>query len=224
MSADQAIALIGVISSLLGALAWPAIGVFVLIRFREPISTLIAGLQQISLKGPGFELTGTRATVAASLAAAQTARDPAGLTPDDARMLATTVTDLVTADSVRGVGGGRLLWVDDQPANNRFEAAALRALGIHISTVRTTEEALAMIARERFDLIISDMGRAEGDTAGYDLLQALRATGDDTPFVIYAGSDSAAHRTEAARRGAQGSTNRPEELLRLALRLTRPSR
>ncbi len=57
------------------------------------------------------------------------------------------------------------------------------------------------------------MGRPEGPDAGYVLLEAVRAHDGRTPFFIYTGSDSPEHRREAARRGAQGFTSRPAELV-----------
>jgi hypothetical protein len=59
------------------------------------------------------------------------------------------------------------------------------------------------------------MGREEGPKEGYVLLDALRKTGDLTPFFIYAGSNSPAHKREAAKHGGQGTTNNPRELFEM---------
>ncbi len=64
---------------------------------------------------------------------------------------------------------------------------------------------------------ISDMGRPPDDRAGYTLLEQLRANGDQTPLIIYAGSRSPEHVAEARRRGAFGCTNRPQELYEMVL-------
>jgi CheY-like chemotaxis protein len=106
----------------------------------------------------------------------------------------------------------RILWVDDRPDNNRFERQALEALGIRIELSTSTDDALMMIRDGPYDLIISDMGRPPDERAGYTLLDALRDDGDQTPFVIYAGSRAAKHVQEARQHGAIGSTNLHHEL------------
>lgn len=111
----------------------------------------------------------------------------------------------------------RFLWVDDSPSNNRYERRAFEDLGAEIHLAIDTADAL-LIAREvRFDLILSDMGRPSGQRAGYKLLEMLRTSGIGTPFVIYSGSNSAAHKAEAKQAGAAGCTNNPHELLDLVM-------
>ncbi|MGE3856421.1 MAG: response regulator [Dehalococcoidia bacterium] len=124
-------------------------------------------------------------------------------------------------DPLRDLRKRRLLWVDDHPEGNPSEAAALRSMGLSITTVGSNEDALRSLARDRYDLVISDMRRDEGATAGYDLLQAIRKDDQRMPFVIYTGSDSPDHRRRAIELGAQGSTSRPNELLGLVVNLLR---
>jgi CheY-like chemotaxis protein len=81
----------------------------------------------------------------------------------------------------------------------------------------STEDALEKLARQNFDVIISDMGRPPDPQAGYTLLDQLRAAGNRTPFIIYAGSRAPEHQAESRRRGAVGCTNRPDELLEMVL-------
>ncbi|MFI5954495.1 TIR domain-containing protein [Cryptosporangium sp. NPDC051539] len=116
-----------------------------------------------------------------------------------------------------------ILWVDDVPQNNSYERAALEALGLTITTVTSTREALAQLADRRFGAVISDMGRREGPDEGYVLLDALRAHDKQTPFFVYSSSRSPEHRREANHRGAQGATNSPTELVDLLVD-TLPSR
>jgi CheY-like chemotaxis protein len=65
---------------------------------------------------------------------------------------------------------------------------------------------------QRFDAIISDMVRPPDDRAGYTLLRQLRASKDQTPYVIYASSNASEHKAEARNNGALGCTNRASEL------------
>jgi CheY-like chemotaxis protein len=101
----------------------------------------------------------------------------------------------------------KVLWVDDRPDNNVWERQALSAYNIEVTLALSTGEALATLRNNRFDAIISDMGRPPDPRAGYTLLDAMRASGDLTPYFIYAGSNAPKHLQEALARGAQGSTN-----------------
>jgi CheY-like chemotaxis protein len=107
--------------------------------------------------------------------------------------------------------------VDDRPDNNIYERQALEALGMNFVLATSTEDALKKIARQRFDAIISDMGRPPDSRAGYTLLDKLRSSGDQTPFVIYAGSRDPDHVEESRRYGAIGCTNNANELFEMVL-------
>jgi CheY-like chemotaxis protein len=111
----------------------------------------------------------------------------------------------------------KILWVDDRPDNNVFERRAMQPYNIKFELAESTGEALARLRKERFDAIISDMGRPPDLQAGYTLLNALRSSGDLTPFLIYAGSDSPEHLRLALSKGAQGSTNRSDTLIKNVL-------
>lgn len=112
----------------------------------------------------------------------------------------------------------QILWVDDRPENNAYERQAMEAMGLEFTLAESTPEALKILSRRRFAAVISDMGRREGPREGYKLLEALRAQDKATPFFIYAGSNAAQHKREALSRGAQGSTNRAEELVDMVTR------
>jgi CheY-like chemotaxis protein len=112
----------------------------------------------------------------------------------------------------------RVLWVDDRPQNNTYERKAMESMGIQFTLAETTDEALRILSTQRFAAIISDMGRREGPREGYKLLEAIRAKDATTPFFIYAGSRAPQHRQEAALRGAQGTTNRVDELVDMVTR------
>jgi CheY-like chemotaxis protein len=117
-----------------------------------------------------------------------------------------------------------LLWVDDNPSNNTYEANAFEAVGMKIEIALSTQEALQLLHNQSYDAIISDMGRREGPREGYVLLEEIRRGGDDTPYFIYAGSNLPEHKREARQRGAQGSTNDAEELFKMVARTVFGSR
>lgn len=89
----------------------------------------------------------------------------------------------------------------------------MQSYNIKFELADSTGQALAKLRKASFDAIISDMGRPPDMQAGYTLLDALRGSGDLTPFFIYAGSDSPQHLRLALSKGAQGSTNSAEKLI-----------
>lgn len=111
-----------------------------------------------------------------------------------------------------------ILWVDDRPNNNIYERRAFEAVGLRVTLAMSTNEALDLIKRNKYAAIISDMGRNEGPREGYVLLDAIRREGNQTPFFIYTGSNLPKHRLEAFEKGAQGSTNNPEELFQMVMK------
>jgi CheY-like chemotaxis protein len=171
---------------------------------------------EFNLRAPGVEATAKRREKAAALlGAAEATRSPdSGLgrtdvDPGDA------AEALPNSRIMRRLQGSRILWVDDRPDNNIFERQALEALGVKIDLATSTEEALQLVRRRSYDLIISDMGRPQDEKAGFTLLDQLREAGVMTPFVIYSGSRAPEHVKEARRRGAIGATNSPQELVNI---------
>jgi CheY-like chemotaxis protein len=62
------------------------------------------------------------------------------------------------------------------------------------------------------------MGRREGNREGYVLLDTLRRQGDQTPFIIYSGSNLPEHKQETFEHGGQGNTNDPQELYQMVMK------
>lgn len=106
-----------------------------------------------------------------------------------------------------------VLWVDDRPENNAYGRIILEEMGIEVITALSTNQAMMWLKKSTVDVIISDMGRKEGSYEGYVLLDRLREKGDQTPFIIFAGSKKPKHVAEVIRRGGQGCTNNFTELL-----------
>lgn len=223
MSVDDVVKLIDAITKLLNVLVYPAVFLFFLIRFGRDLSDFFSGLGELSLKGAGFEasLKRKQAEAAAALAAAAISKPGETSTPETAAQGAKAAVDVVTETVnfriAKRASRSRILWVDDRPDNNIYERRSLEALGINFELAISTEEALEKLSRRRFDAIISDMARPPDSQAGYTLLDKLRSMGDQTPFIIYAGSRSPNHIAEAHRRGAIGCSNNANELFEMVL-------
>jgi CheY-like chemotaxis protein len=219
---DQFVDVMDALTRLFGVLVWPLLVLFVVVRFRPAIRDFFESLGEFSLKGAGVEASAKKKQIgaAASLAAAAAADTHEKTSASDAAKAAVdVVSDVLTNKAVRRASKSKILWVDDIPANNEAERESLEALGIGISIATSTEEALDILQRQRFDLVISDMGRPPDGRAGYTLLSKMRDEKIRIPFLIYAaGGNLPAHRMEALSQGAIGSTNRPTELFQMVLR------
>ena len=223
MSVDDIVKLFDAITKLLNVLIWPGVLLFILIRFGRDLREFFSSLGELSLKGAGFEasLKRKQAEVVAALSAAAAAKPDEDKTREsvakEAMIAADVVAEVVTPRAIRRASRSTVLWVDDNPNNNSYERRALEALGVSLVLAQSTDEALKKISRQRFDAIISDMGRPPDPRAGYTLLDKLRSSGDQTPFIIYAGSRDPEHVAESRRHGAIGCTNNPNELFEMVL-------
>jgi CheY-like chemotaxis protein len=241
VGAEGAAKLLDAVARLFGALIWPIAFLYLLVRFGSSIGDFITNsVSEITLKGVGFEASMKRrqtevatALTAANVSALTTAPTPReeGSTPEAAEKVAweaaeatrratVEATELAAGINVRTIQqieGSKVLWVDDRPENNNHERQALEATGVRFAISTSTEDALEKLKTQRFDVIISDMGRPPDNRAGYTLLNALRSAGNQTPYIIYAGSRAPEHQMEARSRGAIGCTNRPTELFQMVL-------
>ncbi len=116
-------------------------------------------------------------------------------------------------------GKKEILWVDDRPENNVYERNTLEHYGLVFSLALSTQQALHSMKHKKFALIISDMGRKEGDREGYKLLEEIRKFDNTIPFIIYAGSQQEEHIRETLKCGGQGCTNNPSELIDLVIKI-----
>src|SRR5262245_749945 len=113
----------------------------------------------------------------------------------------------------KALNGARVLWIDDNPANNTWERRLFETLGMICVTVETTKSALRCLGAETFDLLISDIARLDVTRTGLDDLPLLRTTAPHVPVLFYVGTLS----TSVPPEGAHGITNDPNELLHLVL-------
>jgi len=115
-----------------------------------------------------------------------------------------------------------ILWVDDNPWNVIYEQDALQRYALDSVVAMSTDEALQQLSKHELHAIVSDMKRPPDDQAGFTLLQVVRDAGYKLPFFIYAGSSTPEYVAEAHRRGAQGTTNNPDDLIKMVLGALRP--
>ncbi len=223
MTFEQALSLAGIFKELLSILIWPALILTVLLKFSREIGGFFEGMSELTFKAGGVEATAKKKQIeaAAALGAAYGKSPNVDHSMKPINKISSKIADIVesriTSRNVKNIANASILWVDDRPENNIYERKAMETLGVKFYVSKSTEDALQKLQKRSFSLIISDMGRPQDDRAGYTLLEEVRNSGNDTPFLLYTGSNAPKHKAEAINRGAQGSTNDPNELFELVL-------
>jgi len=103
----------------------------------------------------------------------------------------------------------RVLLVDDEPAIARSLARLLGAAGHDVTSVHGGEEAVTLLANEKFDVIVSDIRMPGMD--GLTLLRAIRARDLDVPVAFMTGSPALETVIEAMEYGAFQYLMKPVE-------------
>jgi CheY-like chemotaxis protein len=178
------------ILALLGFLAW--IG-------RDEIITALRRMNKIGVAG--VEL-GFRDDIAAATDAHGLTATPGALDRASRRLAANAAV----------VNGARILWVDDEPANNAIEVRIFETAGARVILAVSTAEADRELARSRFDLVISDIARGGQPDAGLKMADDLRRRRVDTPVIFYVG-----HAQKPVPGAAFGISDRPDELIHLVV-------
>lgn len=115
---------------------------------------------------------------------------------------------------------GRILWVDDNPDNNKHEATYFENRDYGVYSALTTEDALTLLRLYHYDVVISDMGRGDDPLAGLRLLEAMRAAGNETPFILYTIISNEAKQQLIQEKGGLTVTIEPEVLFETVTNLS----
>jgi DNA-binding response OmpR family regulator len=111
----------------------------------------------------------------------------------------------------------RLLLVEDDRMIGESLREALRGHGFAADWVRDGRAADAVLASERFDAVLLDLGLPQ--RSGLDVLRALRARGDATPVIVVTARDALADKVAGLDAGADDYLVKPIELDELLARL-----
>ncbi len=111
-----------------------------------------------------------------------------------------------------------ILCIDDEPSVGVVLEHHLAEIGHTPVLATSVAEALEALARQSFDLIISDYRMPQA--SGLDLLETLRQQGIDVPVIIMTGYSSVEHAVLSMRHGAVDYLTKPlrQEAVRLAVK------
>jgi two-component system, OmpR family, response regulator len=122
---------------------------------------------------------------------------------------------------------GSLLVVDDEQFLRDAVASSLRFLGYQVTAAATGSEALRLVRKESFDLIVLDVMLPDID--GFDIVGRLRRGGRDVPVIFLTARDAQADKVTGLTIGGDDYLTKPFGLEELAarigtvLRRTRPA-
>lgn len=193
-------------------IAWPITLIIIAVLFRKLIYQLF-NRETLTLKVAGMELSVKEATV-------QTGKGVSDLQERLAILEANFSVSESTKSETNHENNSQLsvLWVDDFPSNNAFIIERLENEGARIRKELSTDSGIGALSNDKFDLIISDLGRVENGRdnafAGLDFARALRAAGNETPLLIFAGQRGIQHREKLLSAGVNQVTNSPIDVFK----------
>jgi two-component system nitrogen regulation response regulator NtrX len=107
----------------------------------------------------------------------------------------------------------KLLIIDDEKSIRKTLREILEYENFKIDEAADGLEGLAMIQKEKYDIILCDIKMPKMD--GIELLEKVLATGSDTPFVMISGHGNIETAVEAVKKGAFDYIAKPLDLNRL---------
>ncbi|MCZ6675887.1 MAG: response regulator [Candidatus Poribacteria bacterium] len=196
------------LGKLVPPLLWFILAIVVLLRYDRPIRELLSNLSHF--KFMDMELSFVRNSIDEAIEVAEKAPQWKVTVPPRAKeqVLNRVKQHLQIFRDVQ------ILWVDDRPENNRNESRMFRQLKAEIDTATNTADALSLLRKGNYDLVISDMARGDEATAGLKFLAQFRRANQTTPVIFYIGEFDP---DKGVPGGGFGITNRPDELLHLTL-------
>ena len=119
-------------------------------------------------------------------------------------------------DSVGTKATGCILIVDDDPHFLRVLGRILSGENFQVNAASGATEALDLLRKNRYDVIISDLRMPDND--GLSLLQQIRTAGSEVPVIILTAYGEVDTYLEAMNAGATEYLNKPiksDELLKV---------
>lgn len=171
------------------AALWVLFALFVFLALRSVIRDRLTHLSTVR--------TGTvEMSFAEPLLEAARVQDGGGVSTDEPGAPAPSASESRAAVSrlehaAEYLAEGRILWVDDHPEWNSSLATLFRKAGMTVDSPRSTTEAMQLLTKRSYDLIITDMTRHTEEPApgaAYTLLDSLVEHGARTPVILFSSS------------------------------------
>jgi len=215
----------------ISSVLWPVLAAIALI-FLLPVLKKVLESRDWTLKAGGMELSVQKASDQLSrqvddlreqVVELRGAALHGGAEPEAVRQELDRPLNIRTRSQPRKT----LLWVDDHPENNAYEAQALERMGWDLRFAKSTGEALSTFGNleSQVAAVITDLGRDEEGSfrpdAGQELITAIRAQSDAVPVFVYTTASAAEEKSSMLEdAGAAAVTASPTLLLHEILERT----
>jgi CheY-like chemotaxis protein len=183
--------------------------------FEEKLKGFVDRIEKLQpVDGPVTEFLGSDVIAALGKLREKLAQDSQKRRADIEKVLQEQPERLAAQPETRKAPG-KVLWVDDNPANNQALIDHYRPLGISFDLALDTKQALDFLAQGEYALIISDIGRGADWDAGVHMIPEIRSRFPKAPpILIYAHPKAVeAHGEKARNLGASLVTASPQELI-----------
>ena len=119
----------------------------------------------------------------------------------------------IETDFNPSLDGVRVLVLDDDEETRRMLADVLQCHGAEVVVHSSGPDALECLGREKFNVLLSDLGMEEMD--GVDFIREVRARGVQTPAAALSAYTGVEHQQKALQAGFQIHLDKPVETLYL---------
>jgi DNA-binding NtrC family response regulator len=113
----------------------------------------------------------------------------------------------------------RVLVVEDEPYVRQSLVDVLKSRGFHVADAAGAREALALLAKAPFDVVLTDLRMAT--LTGLDLVREVQKTAPDVPVIVLTGHGNVASAVECLKAGASDFILKPADPAALEIALTR---
>jgi DNA-binding NtrC family response regulator len=113
----------------------------------------------------------------------------------------------------------KILVLDDEQHTRRVIELHLRKQGHHVSSGKTGQEGLDLVARERFDLILTDLRMPS--VSGMELLESIRQQGLSIPVIVLTAYATIESAVEAMKLGAADYIGKPPQLDEITIKVNK---
>ena len=111
----------------------------------------------------------------------------------------------------------RILVIDDEPPIRKLLRMGLGSQGYHVLEAADGQSSLDLLAREKVDIVILDLGLP--DMKGHELLRMIRERDENLPVVVLSSRGDEAGKVEALDLGADDYVTKPFGMSELLARI-----
>lgn len=202
--------MVAAILKALADLLWPLVAFYLIWILRPSINGIFEN-KNIKLKIGGQEVSIDQVAANFGAAVSDLQAKVSEISDDNKKFIINDKNETVIVNNVN-TESIRILWVDDEPANNAFIVDRLRSENYIVDLSLSTDDALFMINNgPKYNCIITDLGRVEGgvfdEFAGMKFIEKVKNVSKNIPILVFSSSRAIKYRDQLIKIGAKEVTN-----------------